>query len=125
MTAQHECGDIFHRDVQFLGDEIAESRRIQHAGHADDFIGFKPGSLAQNTDHGVQRIGDADDKRVRAVLLNACSDRFHDLGIDTDQVVAAHARLAGDAGGDNDHVGAFDGGVTAGTARSSAKSFNW
>src|SRR3546814_7535781 len=36
------------------------------------------------------------------------------LGVDAEQVVAAHARLAGDAGGDDDHVGALDGGIAAG-----------
>ena len=34
--------------------------------------------------------------------------------IDAEQIVAAHARLARHAGGDDDHVGAGDGGVVGG-----------
>ncbi len=36
---------------------------------------------------------------------------FHDLEVDAEQIVAAHARLAGDAGGDDADVGARDVGI--------------
>ena len=39
------------------------------------------------------------------------ADRLHHLEVDADQVVAAHARLARDTGGDDDHVGAGDVGI--------------
>ena len=65
MTAQHEGGNIFHRDVQLLGQEVAEARAVQHAGHADDLVMRQAGELAQRPHHGVQRIGDADHKGVR------------------------------------------------------------
>ena len=45
--------------------------------------------------------------------LDAPRDRIHDLEIDAEQVVAAHAGLAGNAGGDDDDVGARDRGVIA------------
>ena len=45
------------------------------------------------------------------VRLDALADRLHHLEVDAEQVVAAHARLAGDAGGDDDHVGAGDVGI--------------
>jgi hypothetical protein len=41
-------------------------------------------------------------------LLDAVPDRFHDLQVDAEQVVAAHAGLARHAGGDDDHVRALD-----------------
>ena len=43
--------------------------------------------------------------------LDALADRLHHLQIDAEQIVAAHARLAGDAGGDDAHVGAGDVGI--------------
>ena len=45
------------------------------------------------------------------VGLDALADRLHHLQIDAEQVVAAHPRLAGDAGGDDDDVGAGDVGI--------------
>ena len=41
------------------------------------------------------------------------ADRLHDLEVDAEQVVAAHAGLARHAGGDDDDVGAGDGGIVA------------
>jgi len=42
------------------------------------------------------------------MLLDRGADLAHDLGVDAEQVVAAHAGLARDAGGDDDDVGAGD-----------------
>ena len=43
--------------------------------------------------------------------LDARADRVHDLQVDAEQIVAAHAGLARHAGGDDDDVGARDVGV--------------
>ena len=48
---------------------------------------------------------------VGRVLADALADRLHHLEVDAEQVVAAHARLAGDAGGDDAHVRAGDVGI--------------
>ena len=50
-------------------------------------------------------------KASGAYCLMPLADRFHDLEVDAEQVVAAHAGLARHAGGDDDHVGARDVGV--------------
>ena len=42
---------------------------------------------------------------------DALADRLHHLEVDAEQVVAAHARLAGDAGGDDAHVRPGDVGI--------------
>src|SRR3546814_1754189 len=34
MAAKHEGGDVLDRDVELLGEEVAEARGIEHAGHA-------------------------------------------------------------------------------------------
>jgi hypothetical protein len=44
-------------------------------------------------------------------LLDAVADRFHDLQVDAQKIVAAHAGLARHAGGHDDHVRILDGGV--------------
>ena len=69
------------------------------------------GEFLQRPDHGVERIGDADDEGLRRVFLDAGADLLHHLEVDLEQVVAAHARLARHAGGDDADVGALDGGV--------------
>ena len=69
---------------------------------------WQAGELLQRPDHGVERVGDADDEGVGGVLLDAVADRLHDLEVDAEQVVAAHAGLARHAGGDDDDVGARD-----------------
>jgi hypothetical protein len=43
--------------------------------------------------------------------LDALAHGLHDLEVDAQKVVAAHARLAGDAGGDDADVGTRDVGV--------------
>ena len=55
-----------------------------------------------------------DDEGVGRVLLDAGAGLVHDLDVDAEQVVAAHAGLARHAGGDDDDVGAFDVGVGVG-----------
>ena len=64
--------------------------------------------LLQRPDHGVERIGDADDEGVGRVFLDAGADLLHHLEIDAEQIVAAHAGLARHAGGDDADVGALD-----------------
>ena len=55
--------------------------------------------------HGVERIGDDDEDRVRRDRRNLVHHVRHDLVVGVQQVVAAHAGLARDAGGDDDDVG--------------------
>ena len=111
MAAEHEGGHVLDRDVELLGQEVAEAGRVQHAGHADDLLRLQAGELLQRPHHGVERVGDADHEGVGGILLDAVADRFHDLEVDADEVVAAHAGLARHAGGHDDHVGARDVGV--------------
>ena len=76
----------------------------------------KRAALLQRPDHGVERIGDADDEGVGRVFFDAGADLLHHLEVDAEQVVAAHARLARNAGGDDAHRGALDPFVGIGTA---------
>ena len=60
--------------------------------------------LERHVAHRVERIGDDDDDRVRASARRLLDDRADDARVLGQQVVAAHARLAGEAGGDDDDV---------------------
>jgi hypothetical protein len=108
MAAEHEGGDVLDRDLELLGEEVAEARRVEHAGHADDLVLRQAGELLQRPDHRVERVGDADDEGVGGVFLDARADLFHHLQVDAEKVVAAHAGLARHAGGDDAHIRALD-----------------
>src|SRR6202166_656449 len=116
MAAKHEGGDVFHRDIELVGEEIAEARRVEDAGHADHLLLRQAAGFLQRPHHGVERIGDADHEGIRRVFLDAGADLPHHLEIYVEQIVAAHARLARHAGGDDAHIGAVDRfiGVSAG-----------
>src|SRR5881409_2603140 len=51
------------------------------------------------------RSGDEDEDRVARAPCHLLDDRADDLGVLEQEVVARHARLARNAGGDDDHVG--------------------
>ena len=63
-------------------------------------------ALLRDVAHRVEQVGDDDQDRVRRVAHRLLDDGPDDPGVLGEQVVAAHARLAGAAGGDDDDVGA-------------------
>src|SRR5690606_33392302 len=107
--------DVFYRDAEFPGDEGLKAGRVEDAGLTNDAVVGKAGDFLAKSDHGVERIGDNDDDGVGGILLDPLGYLSHDLGVDLNQVVAAHSRLAGQTGGDDHHVGAFDILVVVGT----------
>ncbi len=111
MAAQRHGRHVFHRHLELFGQEIAEARGVQHAGHADDVALRQAGEFLQRPHHRVERVGDADDKALRRVFLDAGADLLHHLEVDAQQVVAAHARLARHAGGDDANIRALDAGI--------------
>ena len=114
MTAQHKGRHVLHRDVEFLGQEVAEARAVEHTGHAADLFRRQARELLQRPDHRVERVGDADDKGVGRIVADTFADGLHDLEVDAQEVIAAHARLARDTGGDDADIGARDVGVVVG-----------
>ena len=67
-----------------------------------------PRTFAAPIPSGRRRVGEGDHERIRRILLDAVTDCRHDLEVDTQQVVAAHAGLARYAGRDDHHVRALD-----------------
>ena len=74
--------------------------------------------------HRIERVGDADHERFRRVFAQAGAHLLHDFEVDLDEVVAAHAGLAGDTGGDDHHIGVFDIGVFVGALESRREAFD-
>ena len=73
--------------------------------------------------HGVEGVGNGHEDGVGRVRHDLVDDAGDDLHVGEEQVVAGHARLAGDAGSDDDHVracgllvgvGPYNRGVAAG-----------
>ncbi len=63
-------------------------------------------------------------KALGAYFLMPLPTRVHDLGVGGDEIVAAHARLTRDAGGDDDDIGALDRLVIAGAGIFAVEAFN-
>src|SRR4051812_1173183 len=68
VAAQHEAGDVAHRDAQLPGDEGAEARRVEHARHADHPLLGEAAGLVGHGAHGVERVRDHDQDRVGRLL---------------------------------------------------------
>ena len=108
MAAQDKGADILDRDLQLLGEKIAKTGAVEHARHADDPMRRQSAGLAHDPHHHVEWIGDRDDKRIGAMLFDRLADGRDHLGVGADQIVAAYAGLARDAGGDDDDIGPLD-----------------
>ena len=111
MAAQNKGRDVLDRNVELFGEEVAKAAGIENARHADNLVVWQARKFAQGPDHRVERVGNADYKRVRRVCLDAFADRLHNLQVDAEKVIAAHSRLAGDTGGDDDDVCASNIGI--------------
>src|SRR5690606_8110861 len=70
VATQNEGRHIFNGDIEFLGEEQAETGTVENTGHADDHVMRQAAFLAQDPDHGVKRVGDADDEGVRRIFLD-------------------------------------------------------
>ena len=111
MAAQHKGVHVFHAAIKFPREESRKTRRVQNARHANDFVVRQAGKLAQSPNHRVQGIGDADHEGLGAIVLNAFANRLHHFQIDTEQIIAAHPRLARHASGYDHNVSASDIGI--------------
>ena len=114
MSAEDESGYVLDADFELLRDEGAEAGGVENASHADDTLAREVAELVGGLCHGVERVGDDDQDAVRRVLHNLADYVAHDFVVGVEQVVAAHAGLAGDSGGDDDDVGVGGVGVVVG-----------
>src|SRR5262249_44305373 len=84
----------------------------------------KAAGLLQRPDHGVERIGDADDEGIGRVFPDAGADLLHHLEVDAEEIVTAHAWLARHPSGDDADSGTVDGVVGIGTGETRIEAFD-
>ena len=101
MPAEHHRLDVVDRDVERLGEERAEPRGVEHTRHPDDSLTWESRHLLRYPAHHVERVRDHQDDGAGAMLPDLDRDLLDDVGVGTDQIVAAHARLARDTRGDD------------------------
>ena len=106
MAAQNKCSHVFHRDVKFFRQEMAKTRAVQNACHAAHPFMRQARKFAQGPNHRVQWVGDTDHKSVGRMIADAFANRFHDLEVDPQKIIAAHARLTRNTCGHNAYISA-------------------
>ena len=125
VAAEHEAGDVLDRDLELVGEEVAEARRCR----ARPPCRRPCGAAGPENSRSAQTIASSGlvmqmTKASGALRLDALADRLHHLQVDAEQVVAAHAGLARDAGGDDDDVRAGDVGIIVGAGDRRVEAFD-
>jgi hypothetical protein len=103
---EQQRGDVLDAAAQLHGDERSVAGGIEDAGLPDHPLCGEARGLPRRVHHRVQRVADHDEHRVRAVPGGLLGHTADDLDVLGQQVVAAHARLAGQTRGDDDDVAA-------------------
>ena len=111
MSTQNKGGDVANRHIKFFGQEMAETSRIQNAGHADHFIFWQARGFLQGPNHGIQRVSDTNHESIGRIFFDALAHLAHHFQINTQQIVAAHARLTRYARRHDHYIGALNAGV--------------
>ena len=106
MRAERQRLHRADRYAERRRDVVGEAGGVEHAGLAEHAVLRELRGELRQRRHLVQRVGHDDDHGVRRVLGDVLGDAADDLGVDLEQVHAAHAGLARQAGGDDDDVGA-------------------
>src|SRR5215471_13388049 len=104
VSAEHKRVDVLHADFALHRDKSAHSRGVEHAGHAEYTVLGEAADLEGSLRHGVERIGHDDDDAVGRMLDDLFDDSFNHVVVGLEQIVAAHAGLARETGGDDDDV---------------------
>ena len=106
VAAEDERLDVLDRRLRLPGDE-GRKRAVSRmpAWPKTRSLG-KPGDVLGHVAHRVERVRDDDQDRVRRRGDRLLGDRLDDVLVRRDEVVAAHPRLARQAGRDHDDLGA-------------------
>ena len=111
MTAHHIAVDIFHADTGLQGHERPHAGRIQDARLPDNALARQLADLHGQVCHRIQRVGQNDEDGLRRILEGVRGCITDDLGVDGQQVFAAHTRLARHARRDDDDIGTLGGSI--------------
>ena len=106
VLTQHEGVHVLVADGEALGDAGAQARAVQQRAGADDAVLRDAGDAVEGVGQHVHRIADEHVQRVRRVLHDLGRDGLEDVDVDLAQLQAGLTGLAGNAGRDDDDVGA-------------------
>ena len=104
VAADDHAVDIVDVSARGLGQVALEAGRVQCAAHADDTVLRESRSLQGQVGQRVHRVGNHDDDGAGRVLDDVLDHALHNAGVRADQLLAGHARLAGNARGDDHHI---------------------
>ena len=107
VLAIHVRMDILGADAEAFGQFRLEAGRVQRRAGADDPAFRNPGNLVEHVGQHIHRVGDDQIYRVGGVRHNLRRDILQDVHIGLRQLQPRLAGLSGDAGGDDDNVGAL------------------
>src|SRR5713226_6080514 len=105
VSTEDEGGYVLDADFEFLRDKRSEAGGVEPAVDADDAFAREAAHLVGGLRHGVERIGDDDEDAVRRVVHDLADYVVHNFVVGIQKVVAAHAGLARNSGGDDDNIG--------------------
>src|SRR5262249_21972126 len=91
--------------VKAAGNDGRETAGFEFHRHADYAFPRKSTELISSLRHRIERVRDHNQDAIRGVLHHFAHYGLHDPVIRVEQIVAAHAGLARDAGGNDDDVG--------------------
>ncbi len=114
MAPQGERVDVEDVGSGLFGDEVDEPGRIQVSRLSHDAGMGETRHLRRQRGHMIERIRDDDDHAVGRAGNDLLGDLLDDLGVDLEEVHAAHARLARQTGRDDDDVASCGVGVVVG-----------
>jgi len=94
VAAQHEGCDVGDGYLQLLGQEAPIAGAIQHAGHTDHALAREAANPVRELRHGIQRVGNQNQDRVRRLRHHVLDHLAHDVHVGLDEVRPAHTGLA-------------------------------
>jgi hypothetical protein len=100
LMAGELLGEGFGTD-DIQGSHAEQTLRVENPGGLED--------LGSNGNGRVDRVGDDESESLGAELGNTLDEIAHDAGIDLEEVITGHARLAGNAGRNDNNIGTGQG----------------
>jgi len=94
-----------------LGADNVEGGDTEETARVEDSLALQ--NLGRDGDSRVDGVGNDQDEGLGGDLSSDLDQALDDAGVDVEQVVTGHARLAGNTGGDDDDVGILEGSLGA------------
>src|SRR5688572_29049024 len=96
MTAQYECGDVLHGNIQRFREETTHTCRVQDSGHADHAMFRKSRAAKRDLTHRIEWVRDDYENGVGRALYDLINDLPDNIRIRFQKIVTTHSRFAGE-----------------------------